>query len=192
MKFTGIDGTTIIAILSLIGNGLQMYFSSKKEKSLAELNKIKEQNNFELQKQIANNNLKNSQEERDLKKYELQTKLSEQHFNFVSDRMQDLFEEYLKVTREEVSDAYQVWHDKGIEFTDKQKELELLVLMYCPECEKYINNIHIYRPEKDIWYSIYDHPEKEDEMKLLEAKEYYRKYIDKIAITFNQKLLKEK
>ncbi|XYG85409.1 hypothetical protein ACSKKH_04435 [Limosilactobacillus reuteri] len=48
MKFTGIDGTTIIAILSLIGNGLQMYFSSKKEKSLAELNKIKEQNNFEL------------------------------------------------------------------------------------------------------------------------------------------------
>lgn len=49
MKFTGIDGTTIIAILSLIGNGLQMYYSGKKEKSAAELNKIKEQNNFNLQ-----------------------------------------------------------------------------------------------------------------------------------------------
>lgn len=192
MKFTGIDGTTIIAILSLIGNGLQMYYNGKKEKSAAELNKIKEQNNFNLQKQIAENNLKNNQEERDLKKYELQTKLSEQHFNFVSDRMQDLFEEYLKVTREEVSNAYQVWHDKGIEFSDKQKELELLVLMYCPECEEYINSIHTYRPEKDIWHSIYDRPDKENEIKLLEAKEYYRKYIDKIAITFNQKLLKEK
>ena len=190
MKFTGIDGTTIIAILSLIGNGLQMYFSSKKEKSLAELNKIKEQNNFELQKQIANNNLKNSQEERDLKKYELQTKLSEQHFNFVSDRMQDLFEEYLKVTHSEVDVAYQIWHNKGIEFSQKQRELELLVLMYCPECEEYINKIHSYRPEKDIIYTIYDHPE--NEMTLLKAKEYYRKYIDKIAITFNQKLLKEK
>ena len=70
MKFTGIDGTTIIAILSLIGNGLQMYYSGKKEKSAAELNKIKEQNNFNLQKQIAENNLKNNQEERNLKKFE--------------------------------------------------------------------------------------------------------------------------
>ncbi|MBB1128358.1 hypothetical protein [Limosilactobacillus balticus] len=190
MKFTGIDGITIIAILSLIGNGLQMYYSGKKEKSAAELNKIKEQNNFNLQKQIAENNLKNNQEERNLKKYELQTKLSEQHFDFVSDRMQDLFEEYLKVTHSEIDVAYQIWHNKGIEFSKKQRELELLVLMYCPECEEYINKIHSYRPEKDIIYTIYDHPE--NEMALLESKEYYRKYIDKIAITFNQKLLKEK
>lgn len=190
MKFTGIDGATIIAILSLVGNGLQMYISSKKEKSAAELNKIKEQNNFYLQKQIAENNLKNSQEERNLRKYELKTKLSEQHFDFLSDRMQELFEEYLKTTREEISDAYQIWHDKGIEFTDKQRELELLVLMYCPECEEYVNKIHSYRPEKDIVYSPIDHPE--NEMSLLKVKEYYRKNINQIAITFNQKLLKEK
>ena len=189
MKFTGIDGATIIAILSLIGNGLQMYYSGKKEKSAAELNKIKEQNNFNLQKQTAENNLKNNQEERNLKKYELQTKLSEQHFNFVSDRMQELFESYLKITKKEIDSATIFKGPYELIFSKEQAGLELFVLMYCPEAETYINKIHSYKPGADLEHSLGN--SSEDYFKQKEAKKPYRAWLNSLAIIFNRKLMRE-
>ena len=70
----GIDGATFVAVLSLIGNGVQMWIGMKKDAASNELAKLKENNNFELQKYIANNNLKDHQEERNLKFNELKSK----------------------------------------------------------------------------------------------------------------------
>lgn len=189
MKFTGIDGATIIAILSLVGNGFQMYLSSRKEKTTAELNKLKEQNNFALQKQIAENNLKNDQEERDLKKYELQAKFSEQHFNSVSDRMQELFESYLKITKKEIDNATIFNGPYELIFSKEQADLELLVLMYCPEAETYINKIHSYKPGADLEHSLGN--SSEDYFKQKEVKKPYRVWLNSLAIIFNKKLMRE-
>lgn len=177
----GIDGATFVAVLSLIGNGVQMWIGMKKDAASNELAKLKENNNFELQKYIANNNLKDHQEERNLKFNELKSKLNEQHFNMVSDRMKELFENYLTVTGDEITHDIVFDNDGGVSFSDKQKKLELLVLMYCPAASDYINKIHQYKPFKGS--ETIDNPNK--------AYDQYFSWLSSLAIIFNKTMMQE-
>ena len=177
----GIDGATLIALLSLIGNGIQMWVGMKKDAASNELAKLKENNNFELQKHIANNNLKDHQEERTLRLNELKSKLNDQHFNMVSDRMQELFENYLTVTGDEITHNIVFDNDGGVSFSDKQKKLELLVLMYCPEASDCINKIHQYKPFKGS--EVIDNANK--------AYDQYFSWLNSLAIIFNKTMMQE-
>lgn len=177
----GIDGATFVTIFSLVVNGIQMWIGMKKDAASNELAKLKENNNFELQKYIANNNLKDHQEERKLKLNELKSKLNDQHFNMVSDRMQELFENYLTVTGDEIAHDIVFDNDGGVSFSDKQKKLELLVLMYCPEASDYINKINQYKPFEGA--EIIDNPNK--------AYDQYFSWLNSLAIIFNKTMMQE-